>query len=116
MPGSVLAATGAPYMEALNTRRYDLGGNLQLIAHRRFVIAARMAGSLQQHDHLFGDVRERDRQKSLFAEVTVRGLEEERFLILPHPEVQKYMERRAQDHERWLGALKGLQRKLSKVD
>jgi NAD(P)-dependent dehydrogenase (short-subunit alcohol dehydrogenase family) len=50
------------------------------------------------------------------AEAVVRGLEEERFLILPHPEVQTFVQRRAQDHERWLSALRGLQRKLSATD
>ncbi len=46
------------------------------------------------------------------AEATVRGLEGERFLILPHPEVATFMQRRAQDHERWLAAMRGLQRKV----
>jgi NAD(P)-dependent dehydrogenase (short-subunit alcohol dehydrogenase family) len=47
------------------------------------------------------------------ADITVQGLADERFLILPHPEVAGYMQRRAQDHERWLGAMRLLQRKVS---
>ena len=46
------------------------------------------------------------------AEATVQGLADERFLILPHPEVATYLQRRAQDHERWLASLRSLQRKL----
>jgi outer membrane receptor for ferrienterochelin and colicins len=73
LPGAVLPATGAPYTEALNTRRYDLGGNLQVIVHKRYVVTARFAASLQDHDHRFGDVRERDRHEILFGELTARG-------------------------------------------
>jgi outer membrane receptor for ferrienterochelin and colicins len=73
VPGAVLPATNAPYIEALNTRRYDLGGNLQLLVKKRFVVTARFAASLQDHDHRFGDVRERDRHELLFGELTARG-------------------------------------------
>ncbi len=73
VPGSVLPATGAPYTEALSTRRYDAGGNLQFLVHKRYVVTARFAASLQDHDHLFGDVRERDRHELLFGELAARG-------------------------------------------
>ncbi len=46
------------------------------------------------------------------ADFTVRALEEERFLILPHPEVTTYMNRKAQEHERWLASMRSLQRKV----
>ncbi len=42
------------------------------------------------------------------AEVVVKGLEEERFLILPHPEVEEYIRRRSNDHERWLRGMRRL--------
>jgi NAD(P)-dependent dehydrogenase (short-subunit alcohol dehydrogenase family) len=42
------------------------------------------------------------------ADAVVAGLAEERFLILPHPEVATYELRRAQDRERWLAAMRGL--------
>src|ERR1700686_900273 len=35
--GAVLPATGEPYTEALNTHRYDVGGNLQWVLGGRFV-------------------------------------------------------------------------------
>jgi NAD(P)-dependent dehydrogenase (short-subunit alcohol dehydrogenase family) len=47
------------------------------------------------------------------ADVVVQGLADERFLILPHPEVAKYMQHRALDHERWMAGMRGLQRKMS---
>ena len=47
------------------------------------------------------------------AEATVQGIEEERFLILPHPEVATFVQRRAQEHERWLKGMRGVQKKLN---
>jgi iron complex outermembrane receptor protein len=71
--GAVLPATGAPYTESLNTRRYDIGGNLQYVVKANYVVSARFAASWQDHDHRFGDVRERDRHELLFGELTARG-------------------------------------------
>lgn len=73
MPGSVLAATGKPYVEALETRRYDIGGSLQLPVKKKYIATTRFAASWQRHDHAFGEVRERDGDDTLFGEVTVRG-------------------------------------------
>jgi NAD(P)-dependent dehydrogenase (short-subunit alcohol dehydrogenase family) len=42
------------------------------------------------------------------AEATVRGLDEERFLILPHPEVADYFNHKAQNHDRWIGGMRKL--------
>jgi NAD(P)-dependent dehydrogenase (short-subunit alcohol dehydrogenase family) len=41
------------------------------------------------------------------AEVVTQGLADERFLILPHPEVAQYIQRKAGDPDRWI---KGMQR------
>src|SRR5262245_15540921 len=42
------------------------------------------------------------------AEMVVQGLADERFLILPHPEVAEYVRRKATDHERWLRGMRRL--------
>jgi NAD(P)-dependent dehydrogenase (short-subunit alcohol dehydrogenase family) len=42
------------------------------------------------------------------AAAVVAGLAEERFLILPHPEVAGYARRKAADPEGWLAAMRGL--------
>jgi NAD(P)-dependent dehydrogenase (short-subunit alcohol dehydrogenase family) len=47
------------------------------------------------------------------ADALVAGIAADRFLVLPHPEVQSYMQRRAGDHQRWLG---GMQRFQAEVD
>ncbi len=43
------------------------------------------------------------------AGVVVKGLDEERFLILPHPEVAEYFVRKATDYDRWLRGMRRLQ-------
>jgi NAD(P)-dependent dehydrogenase (short-subunit alcohol dehydrogenase family) len=49
------------------------------------------------------------------ADAVVAGLREERFLILPHPEVADYERNRAGDRERWLGGMRSLLRRISSV-
>jgi len=46
------------------------------------------------------------------ADLVVHGIADERFLILPHPEVAEYVRRKATDHERWLRGM----RRLRKVE
>lgn len=42
------------------------------------------------------------------ADAVIAGLADERFLILPHPEVAKYYQRRATDPDRWLTSMRAL--------
>jgi NAD(P)-dependent dehydrogenase (short-subunit alcohol dehydrogenase family) len=42
------------------------------------------------------------------ADAVVRGLADERFLILPHPEVAEYFRRKAADYDRWLRGMRRL--------
>jgi len=42
------------------------------------------------------------------ADVVISGLAEERFLILPHPEVADYFSRKATDYDRWLRGMRRL--------
>jgi NAD(P)-dependent dehydrogenase (short-subunit alcohol dehydrogenase family) len=46
------------------------------------------------------------------ADAVVQGLADERFLILPHPEVAEYFLHKAEDYERWLRGMRRLQDKL----
>ena len=47
------------------------------------------------------------------AEAVIQGLAEERFLILPHPEVAEYFRRKADDYDRWLRAMRRLQKRVT---
>jgi hypothetical protein len=42
------------------------------------------------------------------ADDVVKGIEAERFLILPHPEVSEYVRRKANDPDRWLRGMRRL--------
>ena len=44
------------------------------------------------------------------ADSVIQGLEEECFMILPHPEVRQYQERKTADYDRWLGGMRKLRR------
>jgi short-subunit dehydrogenase len=46
------------------------------------------------------------------AEATLAGIEAESFLILPHPRVLEYMQRKAGDYERWLHGMRRFRRSL----
>jgi len=46
------------------------------------------------------------------ADAVVSGLDAERFLILPHPEVATYMQRKAADYDRWLAGMARLRRSM----
>jgi len=49
------------------------------------------------------------------AEVVTAAVREGRFLILPHPEVQTYVERKAADPDRWLAGMRKLRRRSSEL-
>jgi NAD(P)-dependent dehydrogenase (short-subunit alcohol dehydrogenase family) len=46
------------------------------------------------------------------AEAVISGLDEERFLILPHPEVAEYWRRKTDDPDRWLAGMRRLQARV----
>jgi NAD(P)-dependent dehydrogenase (short-subunit alcohol dehydrogenase family) len=47
------------------------------------------------------------------AEAVVAGLRDERFLILPHPQVAEFYRRKAEDPDRWLRGMRRIQAQLS---
>jgi NAD(P)-dependent dehydrogenase (short-subunit alcohol dehydrogenase family) len=59
-------------------------------------------------------LRETALEPEAVAEAVVAGLAEERFLILPHPEVAKYFRHKADDYDRWIRGLRRLQQKVGK--
>jgi NAD(P)-dependent dehydrogenase (short-subunit alcohol dehydrogenase family) len=46
------------------------------------------------------------------AEVVVQGLQNETFLILPHPQVAQYMQNKIGNYDRWIGGMAKLRRGL----
>lgn len=49
-------------------------------------------------------------------EAVVATLREERFLVLPHPEVAEYIKRKTSDYDRWLTGMRRLQAQYSSAD
>jgi NAD(P)-dependent dehydrogenase (short-subunit alcohol dehydrogenase family) len=49
------------------------------------------------------------------ADDTVKALAEETFLVLPHPEVATYVQRKASDYDRWLKGMRRLQEKFTQA-
>ncbi len=47
------------------------------------------------------------------ADDVIAGLADERFLILPHPEVAEYFRRKANDHDRWLRGMRRFRKEVS---
>lgn len=47
------------------------------------------------------------------AECVVQGLDEEKFLILPHPVVDTYMKRKTGDYDRWIAGMRRLQERFT---
>jgi len=46
------------------------------------------------------------------AEMVITGLADERFHILPHPDVAEYLRRKTDDVDRWLGGMRRFQQRL----
>ncbi len=46
------------------------------------------------------------------AEDALKGIEQETFLILPHPQVLDYMRRKTENYDRWIGGMAKIQAKL----
>lgn len=47
------------------------------------------------------------------AQAVLAGIAEERFLILPHPEVLTFFQRKGSDYDRWLGGMRRLQARIT---
>ncbi len=45
-------------------------------------------------------------------DIVVRAIDQERFLILPHPQVQEYMRRKTADYDRWLNGMRRLRERF----
>ena len=49
------------------------------------------------------------------ADTVIATLDEERFLVLPHPEVLTYIQRKTSDYDRWLSGMRKLQARFGEL-
>jgi NAD(P)-dependent dehydrogenase (short-subunit alcohol dehydrogenase family) len=54
-------------------------------------------------------------EPEVLADFVIEGLRDERFLILPHPEVLEYMRRKVGDYDRWIAGMNRLHLRLTGV-
>jgi len=73
MPSSVLPATGKPYLESLDTNRFDAGLVALAPVRGRQMLTFRFSATRKTEHHQFGDVPEHDVQDTLFTELALRG-------------------------------------------
>lgn len=99
------AAVG--FAEALAITHGDDGIKVSCLCPQ--AVATRMIGSVEDGGTagVDGVISAED-----VAEAVVKGLADESFLILPHPEVASYRERKTADYDRWLGGMRKLRRKF----
>lgn len=72
LPGEALPG-GAGFVESLDTRRVDAGVNARRLFSDRRVLTVRASGSVQGHEHRYGDLFEEDEHRTAFAEVAMAG-------------------------------------------
>lgn len=73
MPSSVLPATGEPFLESLDTSRFDAGVMAQRPIGQRQVLTFRFSATRKNEQHHIGDDAEHDVQDTLFTELALRG-------------------------------------------
>jgi len=99
------AAVG--FAEALAITHGDDGIRVSCLCPQ--AVATRMIGSVEDGGTagVDGVITPQD-----VAEAVVAGIAEERFLILPHPQVATYRQRKTDDYDRWIGGMRKLRRKF----
>jgi NAD(P)-dependent dehydrogenase (short-subunit alcohol dehydrogenase family) len=70
---------------------------------------ARASGAVQKGQASFDGVLEPE----FVADACLDAMREERFLVLPHPEVETYFQRKANDYDRWLRGMRRFREQLS---
>ena len=90
------------FAESLAIAHGDEGIRVSVICPQ--AVRTAMLGDLEDGEVLDGGVQGLDGvlEPEDVAQTAIEALEEERFLVLPHPEVLEYMRRKASDYDRWL--------------
>jgi NAD(P)-dependent dehydrogenase (short-subunit alcohol dehydrogenase family) len=101
-PYAVTKAAGLSFLEWLSIAYGDRGIRVSALCPQG--VRTAMLGREGERSFLSEGALEPEE----VAEVVVRGLRDERFLVLPHPEVAEYVTRRATDPDRWLRGMRRL--------
>jgi NAD(P)-dependent dehydrogenase (short-subunit alcohol dehydrogenase family) len=106
------AAVG--FAESLAITHGDQGIRVCVVCPQ--AVATRMIGIEDDSDSMEGGFGGNDLDGILppdtVADCIVEGIEQGRFLILPHPQVTDYVQRKAADHDRWITGMQRLRRNV----
>jgi NAD(P)-dependent dehydrogenase (short-subunit alcohol dehydrogenase family) len=96
------------FAESLAIAHGDQGIGVSVICPQ--AVRTAMLRGLDEGDLLDGGVQGLDGvlEPEEVAQSSIEALAEERFLVLPHPEVLKYMRRKTSDYDRWLKGMRRL--------
>ena len=96
------------FAESLAIAHGDEGIRVSVICPQ--AVRTAMLGDLEDGEVLDGGVQGLDGvlEPEDVAQSAIEALEEERFLVLPHPEVLEYMRRKTSDYDRWLKGMRRL--------
>lgn len=106
------AAVG--FAESLAITHGDDGIHVSVVCPQ--AVATRMIGIEDDSDRVGGGFLGNDVDgilvPSVVADAIYEGLQEKRFMILPHPSVTGYFGRKAGDYDRWIGGMRKFRRSL----
>jgi NAD(P)-dependent dehydrogenase (short-subunit alcohol dehydrogenase family) len=101
-PYAVTKAAGLSFLEWLSIAHGDEGVLVQALCPQG--VRTAMLGMDRERPFLLEGALEPDE----VAEAVTAAMREERFLVLPHPEVAEYFRRKATDYDRWLRGMRRL--------
>jgi NAD(P)-dependent dehydrogenase (short-subunit alcohol dehydrogenase family) len=103
-PYSVTKAAAVKFAEMLSINHGDDGIGVSVLCPQgvNTAMAPRSLGNGQTDGII---------EPEQLAETVIDGLREQRFHILPHPEVEEYVRRKGDDIDRWLGGMRRLRRR-----
>ena len=110
-PYSVTKHAALAFAEWLAIEKYDQGIRVSALCPQG--VRTNMLESAD--DGIARLLRETAISAEQVADAAVAGIAEERFLILPHPEVAEYFQRKASDYERWLRGMRRLKAKAAQT-
>jgi len=108
-PYAVTKHAAVGFAEYLAITYGDRGIRVSVLAPQavRTAMTADLGGGLGSVASVDGIMEPED-----VARITLEGIAQERFLILPHPRVGEYFRRKADDYDRWLAGMRRLQASL----
>jgi len=105
-PYAVTKAAGLSFFEWLAIAHYDDGIRVSALCPQ----GVRTAMLAQEGERNFLTAGALDPEQ--IADAVVEAIRDERFLILPHPEVGEFFRRKAADYDRWLRGMRRLRTRI----